>query len=97
MDNALEAVKQLEERERRVINLVVKARGGMLIIQEENYYAGDLTFRDGLPVTTKADKDYHGFGMQSIRMIVRKYEGELNTYTSDGVFHLNILFTTGDF
>lgn len=97
VDNALEAVKQLEERERRVINLVVKARGGMLIIQEENYYAGDLTFRDGLPVTTKADKDYHGFGMQSIRMIVRKYEGELNTYTSDGVFHLNILFTTGDF
>ena len=69
----------------------------MVWAQEENYYAGDLTFRDGLPVTTKADKDYHGFGMQSIRMIVRKYEGELNTYTSDGVFHLNILFTTGDF
>ena len=97
LDNALEAVKRLEQKERRVINLSVKARGGMLIIQEENYFDGTITFEDGLPMTTKADKNYHGFGMRSIRMIVHKYKGELNTYTADGVFHLNILFSTGDF
>ena len=97
LDNALEAVKRLEQQERRVINLSVKARGGMLIIQEENYFDGTITFEDGLPMTTKADKGYHGFGMRSIRMIVHKYKGELNTYTADGVFHLNILFSTGDF
>lgn len=93
LDNALEAVKAIGQRERRVINLVVKTRGDMLIIQADNYFDGSLTFQDGLPVTTKEDKGYHGFGMRSIRMIVHKYEGELTTYISGDVFHLNILFS----
>ena len=93
LDNALEAVKAIGQRERRVINLVVKSRGDMLIIQADNYFDDSLTFQDGLPVTTKEDKGYHGFGMRSIRMIVHKYEGELTTYISGDVFHLNILFS----
>lgn len=94
VDNALEAVKAISEQERRVINLLVKAQGNLLMIQEDNYFDGTLTFRDGLPVTTKEDKNYHGFGMRSIRMIVRKYDGELTTYVDGDVFHLNILFGT---
>ena len=93
LDNALEAVKRLEQQERRVINLSVKARGGMLIIQEENYFDGTITFEDGLPMTTKQDKGYHGFGMRSIRMIVHKYDGELTACIKDDIFHLNILFS----
>lgn len=92
VDNALEAVKALEQRDRRVINLLVKAQGDLLIIQEDNYFDGTLTFRDGLPVTTKEDKNYHGFGMRSIRMIVQKYDGTLTTSVDGDVFHLNILF-----
>ena len=94
VDNALEAVKAISEQERRVINLLVKAQGNLLMIQEDNYFDGTLTFRDGLPVTTKEDKNYHGFGMRSIRMIVQKYDGELTTYVDGDVFHLNILFGT---
>ena len=93
IDNALEAVKAIQEQQRRVIDLVVKARGGMLVIQSQNYFDGQRAFRDGLPVTTKEDQNYHGFGMRSIRMIVHKYEGELTVYSSDGIFHLNILFS----
>ena len=96
IDNAMEAVQNLPEEERDIL-LAVKRTGNLVSIHVENRCAGPVAMRGGLPVTTKGDRDYHGFGMQSIRMIVRKYEGELNTYTSDGVFHLNILFTTGDF
>ena len=92
IDNALEAVKGIEEKERRIVNIVVKAKNDLLFVQEENYFNGELTFRDGLPVTSKANKDYHGFGMRSIRMIARKYEGELSTFVSDNIFHLNIVF-----
>ena len=92
LDNALEAVKKIEERERRVIDLVVKMKDNMLLIQEENYFNGELRFEDGLPITTKGDTDYHGFGVRSLRMIVKKYGGEMTTYVSDDVFHLNILF-----
>ncbi len=93
IDNALEAVKAIKEEQRRVINLVVKARGNMLVIQSDNYFDGERAFEGGLPVTTKADRNYHGFGMRSIRMIVHKYEGELTAYVADGIFHLNILFS----
>lgn len=91
IDNALEAVKAIREDERRVINLVVKSRGGMVLIQEENYFDGTLTFEDGLPQTTKDDKDYHGFGMRSLRLIVKKYGGELTANVTDDIFHLNII------
>jgi hypothetical protein len=92
VDNALEAVKSIGEKERRVVNIVVKTKNDMLIVQEENYFNGEISFRDGLPVTTKEDKNYHGFGMRSIRMIARKYEGELSAFVADNVFHLNIIF-----
>ncbi len=95
IDNALEAVKRIAENERRVINLVVKAKDDIIIVQEENYFNGTLEFYDGLPVTTKADKENHGFGMRSLRMIVKKYGGELNAYaTDDNVFHINVIFGT---
>ena len=91
-DNALEAVTGLSDREKRVINITVKARDNMVIVQAENYYAGNIALTDGLPATTKEDKDYHGFGMQSMRMIVRKYGGEMTVRTEGGVFRLTVLF-----
>lgn len=92
IDNALEAVRGLPEREKRVINLVVKVKNGFLLVQEENYFSGDLRFADGLPVTTKEDKNYHGFGTRSIRMIARKYGGELSAHVTGNIFHLSIVF-----
>lgn len=92
IDNALEAVKSIEQPERRVINLLVKAKDDIILVQEENYFDGVLSFEDGLPVTTKDDKNYHGFGMRSLRLIVNKYGGEMTTYVTDDIFHLNIIF-----
>ena len=92
VDNALEAVKSIKEPERRIIDLVVKSKDGLLLVQESNYFDGKLTFEDGLPVTTKGDKDHHGFGMRSLRLIARKYGGELTAFASGDVFHLTIIF-----
>ena len=92
LDNALEAVRKIPEKSRRVINIVVKKKNGTVLIQEENYFDGTLTFDGGLPVTTKPDKNYHGFGMRSIDMLVKKYDGVLSTYVSGDVFHLNVIF-----
>ena len=92
IDNALEAVNKVPDRERRVINIVIKEKSGTLVIQEENYFEGELEFKDGLPQTTKGDKAYHGFGTRSIRMIVNKYGGAFSTRAVDGVFYLNIIF-----
>ena len=92
IDNALEAVSRIVDREKRVISVTVRARGSMLLIEEENYYEGDLAFEGGLPSTTKGDKAEHGFGMRNMRLIARKYGGELAVSASGGVFRLTILF-----
>ena len=92
IDNALEAVNKVPEKERRVINIVVKEKNGTLVVQEENYFEGELDFVDGLPQTTKGDTAYHGFGTRSIRMIVSKYGGVFTARAQDGVFYLNIIF-----
>lgn len=91
-DNALEAVTKLSDKGKRVINIVVKARDNMVIVQAENFYDGDIALADGLPVTTKNDKNYHGFGMQSMRMIAQKYGGEMIVGTVGDVFRLTVLF-----
>lgn len=96
IENAIEAVSVLEEKDKRTINLVVKSRENMLIIQQENYFEGEIKFENDLPVTSKKDKNYHGFGMKSIELIAHKYGGEMTCRAEDNIFHLNILFFGND-
>ena len=91
IDNALEAVTKIKDKNKRIINLSVKRKGNIVLIEEDNYFVGDLDFVDGLPKTTKGDKNYHGFGTRSLRIIARKYNGELTTSSSNNIFHLSII------
>ena len=45
-----------------------------------------------LPVTTKHDKAYHGYGLRSIKNSVKKYNGVFQVKIKDGCFCLKILF-----
>lgn len=91
IDNAIEAVKDLEEG-LRVITLRIVGNDKYLKISMENFMAGTLTLANGLPLTTKADKDYHGFGMQSIKFVVEKYHGHLVFRQIDNMFIMDIVF-----
>lgn len=92
LDNAIEAVEQLDSQEKRLISLSVHAKEHFLYINQENYYSGELVMERGLPLTTKKDKRFHGFGMQSIRMLTEKYGGDLRLRASGGIYRLSILF-----
>ncbi len=89
IENAIEAVSSFTE-EKRSIGLSVKLVNNFVIIHVYNYYEGKLRFDEDLPVTSKADKSGHGYGMKSIRNIVEKYKGELNIRTDNGVFSVSI-------
>ncbi len=92
LDNAIEAAEQLDCQEKRLISLSVCAKEHFLHISQENYYSGELVMERGLPMTTKKDKRFHGFGMQSIRMLTEKYGGDLRLRASGGIYRLSILF-----
>ena len=91
VDNAVEAVRRLPDLEKRNIGLTVQSRNALLSIHVENYFSGTLTFQDDLPVTTKEDRDNHGFGMRSMRLIAERYGGYLIADAADDIFHLNIV------
>lgn len=90
VDNAVEALK--DEAQKRVISLIIKGQGDFVSISIQNFFSKQLRFENGLPITTKKDKNYHGYGMQSIKMICEKYNGTLSINTNDNIFSVNILF-----
>lgn len=91
LDNAIEAVRGIGEPERRLVSLNVRRSGTMCVINVENSCDVAPAFRDGLPVTTKADASSHGFGTRSMRGIVERHGGVLSFGCEDGVFHVDAL------
>ena len=92
LSNAVEAVSDLSDGDKKVISFTVRRVGDMLIVESENYYSRNISFKDGLPLTSKRDKQSHGDGMKSIKMLAEKYGGEMSIKTENQVFNLNIVF-----
>ena len=90
IDNAIEAVLQLDEG-MRTISLQVKRINNILTIHQSNHYA-KINIENGEFKTTKSDKLYHGYGLRSIRRICEQYGGDLTISTDDNIFSLSILF-----
>lgn len=91
LDNALEAVQKIPDSEERSIHLSVCRKKNFLCINIRNPYEGNLSFHSGIPTTTKEDREFHGYGLKSIRSIVEKYGGDMKISASNNRFDLNIL------
>lgn len=95
LDNAIESVDKIADPERRLIHLSVARQKGFAAIRIENCYDGELHFANGLPITTKKDVGYHGFGVKSIQNTAAKYGGTATITTHDGWFELRVLIPRG--
>ena len=92
IDNAIEALQYVDDPELKVISLVCNEQDGCPVIEESNYYAGELIFADGIPTTRKQDAARHGFGVRSMRYIVEQYGGTLELKAVNNMFFLEIRF-----
>lgn len=91
LDNAIEAVQRLEDPQKRIVDVTVRPCGQMVLLQVENYSKEPEFSEDGLPRTSKADPNVHGFGTRSIRDIAESYGGTLTLDYQQGIFTLRIL------
>lgn len=91
LDNAIEAVRKLESKEKRVIDIMLYERQSFLMLQIVNPMCGEVKFEDGLPLTTKAKNGYLGYGMKSMLHTIQKYEGHLTTEVKNGCFYFNVM------
>lgn len=87
IDNAIEAVQELEKKERN-IQLKIYNELDYLVIKVSNKY-NTSKLKDDLS-TSKEDVDNHGYGLGNIKFIVNKYDGILKIETSQEQFKLNI-------
>ena len=71
--------------------MLIYRRQHFLAIHITNPMEGTLVYEDGLPVTTKGSRMVHGFGLRSIRHILKKYDGFLTVREEDGYFSLLML------
>jgi hypothetical protein len=90
-DNAIEGVEKLADKDKHLIRVAVFSKNDFLMVRFENYFEDSIDFEDGLPTTTKADSDYHGYGIKSIISTVNKYGGNVTINTSDNWFILRML------
>lgn len=91
LDNAIESVMRQKDKQKRVIQVASYEEKGMLLIRFRNYCDQIPEMIDGVPVTLKQDKEYHGFGLKSIRYTAEKYGGGMSIQTGPNFFTLQIL------
>lgn len=91
MDNAIEAVEHFQEIERRQIDVLIYRQQNFLVMNVINPIPDHLEYDGEFPMTSKQDKRMHGFGLRSMRYIVKQYDGFMNISEEDGCFSLKIL------
>jgi sensor histidine kinase regulating citrate/malate metabolism len=85
-------VLKLEVREKRLIQVALYGQNNFIMILFENYHENEIILQEGeLPASMKENREYHGFGLKSIRYTVEKYHGSMTVRAEDGWFKLRIL------
>lgn len=91
LDNAIESLVKVADVEKREIRLTVCRFRDMCKILVSNYFSGSLEFENGLPKTTKNNKNDHGYGIKSIREVAQTYGGEMSVSVIDDSFNMLIM------
>lgn len=89
LDNAIEAVEKLTDK--KTISITLSEVQGMVSIQSNNYYEGSIQMVDKTIMTSKKDKEYHGYGLKSIKEIVNRYNGRMLIKTDNQIFIVQII------
>lgn len=95
LDNAIESAEKQREKQKRLIWLYVTKEKQFVRIRTENYCDEKIQFKNGMPVTTKKDRRFHGYGMKSIKSTVEKYHGSVVAAQENNWFELKILLPAG--
>lgn len=97
LDNAIEAVMKIQDKEQRVISVEITSKNSLSSIRCDNYYVGNLEYDKESKsfITSKSDKVSHGLGIKSIELLAHKYQGTTKITTDSNIF--TIIVTIPDF
>lgn len=90
LDNAIEASEKVSLEE-RFIHLDMVQRANYLSIKIINETDGNFRIENNKIITTKKQKELHGFGLQSISEIAEKYNGKCTFCQENHLFQAIIM------
>ena len=85
LGNAMEAVRKVEDAEKRVVSLTLQREGEEVIIELTNFFDGKPLF-----TTSKQDKHHHGYGTLSMQYILKRYAGTMTVQTQGDIYSLTM-------
>lgn len=89
LDNALQAVSLVTEN--GFIDFAIHYSKGMLLIKVTNPFKTAIKREKGVIVTSKADKENHGYGLKSVNETVEKYNGTVNINPDNDIFTVTVV------
>lgn len=90
LDNAIEACQKLPQDSVKAITVKCNCSSGFLFLSICNPIANEVTIMDNRIATTKKDTLLHGFGIQSMHNVAKKYDGSVKLNADNGFFTVNI-------
>lgn len=95
LDNAIEALRAMKEKNNRILRIRIVYSKGRLIMAFQNSYDGDIVYEDGEICSSKHDSDRHGYGLENVKRAIEPYNGLLKINHNGGIFSIQALLYVG--
>lgn len=89
MDNAEEACEKVDGK--KTIELAMDQDADKIFIEVKNSIKESVLSQNKELSTGKSDKSTHGYGMKTIKKIIKKYEGHMDIWEEKGKFCINLI------
>lgn len=86
LDNAINAVMNVENKNKRVVSLTIREKMGFVSIISSNYFNQEFEKQK----TKENSNKMHGYGLKSIEAIAADYNGFISHNTVDDRFYIEI-------
>lgn len=93
LDNAIEASEKLKNIKPEIV-LNVTEKSGYYSILIKNRIEDSIIAENKSLRTTKVDKQHHGYGLKTVRILTESHNGMMDVYENGGFFIVNIMLNT---
>ncbi len=83
--NAIEAVMEIEDYNKRIINIQIKLLDNNIVAYISNSVSEKINIVNNKLVTKKKDKGQHGYGSLNVEECIERYNGSIS-YSCDGEY-----------
>ena len=90
-DNAIEACMKQPDGVDRKIELTIRRIHQFIIIKINNSSDAEPIIKSGKLITSKKDGEHHGWGMESVKSAVERYNGTVEYDYKDGTFSVSVM------